>query len=146
VKIGLTLIRCGRCGKRHSNPFGHVCVTRMDRKRKPGATKLKIGVAAKCGRCGKPYGRNPLAHRCVTHTDWKKRRRKAEKAAKAKRPPRAQHDYQACRDGDCQRVACKAWKEAWEEGEREGYEKGHAAGCRDGYATGYAVGVAANAN
>ena len=31
MKIKGALFRCGRCRKTYSNPFGHVCVTRLDR-------------------------------------------------------------------------------------------------------------------
>jgi hypothetical protein len=39
----------------------------------------------------------------------------------------AQHRYQACRDRDCERTACTAWREAYEEGFAEGFAAGAAA-------------------
>lgn len=46
------------------------------------------------------------------------------------------HPYQACRDRECERYACRAWKEAWREayaeGLREGYRQGYDAGYPDG--------------
>jgi hypothetical protein len=47
---------------------------------------------------------------------------------------RTQHDYRRCRDEDCQRYACRIY--------REGYEAGYAAGHAAGYATGEAAGYA----
>jgi hypothetical protein len=41
---------------------------------------------------------------------------------------RTQHRYQACRDEDCQRFACRVWKEGY----RAGYGAGHAAGRAEG--------------
>lgn len=35
-----------------------------------------------------------------------------------------QHPYQACRDPQCERYACRVWKEAWAEAYREGREDG----------------------
>ena len=31
-----------------------------------------------------------------------------------------QHDYHACRDQECERYACRIWKEAWARGLRDG--------------------------
>src|SRR6266516_4641915 len=73
-KISVGLARCGRCGKRYSNPLTHVCVVRMDRKTKPKRSlKPKASVAlVTCGTCGKPYA-NPLTHVCQVRTDFKRR-------------------------------------------------------------------------
>jgi flagellar biosynthesis/type III secretory pathway protein FliH len=49
---------------------------------------------------------------------------------------RQQHDYRRCRDEDCQRYACRIWRE----GIREGYQRGAAAGYAQGHAAGYAEG------
>jgi flagellar biosynthesis/type III secretory pathway protein FliH len=46
-----------------------------------------------------------------------------------------QHRYQACRDRDCERIACAAWRE----GREEGYTDGHAEGFAEGYAAGAAA-------
>ena len=40
-----------------------------------------------------------------------------------------QHRYQSCRDGDCERIACVAWREARAEGYDEGYQDGYRAGA-----------------
>ncbi len=135
-KLSVGLVRCGRCGKRHNNPLTHTCVVRMDRKTKPKRSlKPKASVAlVTCGTCGKPYA-NPLTHVCAVKTDFKRRlaadqKRKAaeakrQAAARRKRPPaKPAHSYRACRDAECGRQACEAWREAWQ----EGYE----AGVRDG--------------
>ena len=42
-----------------------------------------------------------------------------------------QHPYQACRDPDCERYACRVWKEAFEEGYDDGYRQGYDDGIRD---------------
>jgi flagellar biosynthesis/type III secretory pathway protein FliH len=55
---------------------------------------------------------------------------------------RTQHDYRRCRDEDCQRFACRVYKEGYragyDAGEAEGYVKGHAAGYAEGYLAGQA--------
>jgi hypothetical protein len=135
MKLSFTVVRCGACGKPRG--LAHVCVTRLDRKRKPGRTRVKPSLTARCGRCGKRMG-NPLRHRCVTRTDFRRRKAAAAKArrdaARAARrreaATRPRHEYQACGDGDCQRAACQAWREGCE----EGFAQGHAAGFAEGRA------------
>jgi hypothetical protein len=131
LKIKGALFHCGRCRKSYSNPFGHVCITRLDRKAPAGKTKLAPKVTAtagKCGTCGKPRG---LLHTCTVKTDFKQRRAAAKKAA------RPAHLYEACRDTDCQRPACRAFKEGRDEGREEGHREGYSSGHEDGYAEGY---------
>jgi flagellar biosynthesis/type III secretory pathway protein FliH len=54
---------------------------------------------------------------------------------------RTQHRYQTYRDEDCQRFACRVYREGY----RDGYGAGHAAGYADGHADGYEAGYAAGA-
>lgn len=75
--VKLSLLRCGTCGKRYSNPARHVCRTRLDRKPRKGRTKVKPQLAFTCGTCGKATS-NPLTHTCRVRTDF--RRRKAAHA------------------------------------------------------------------
>jgi hypothetical protein len=139
VKLRGALFQCGRCRKRYSNPFGHRCVTRLDRKTPAGKTKLavKLGLSAgTCGKCHRPVG-NPITHKCTVRTDFRKRAAKAKKdAAAAKRKARPQHPRAAqCPDGDCQRAACAAY--------REGRERGFEDGFEDGFDKGFIAGMAA---
>jgi flagellar biosynthesis/type III secretory pathway protein FliH len=53
-----------------------------------------------------------------------------------------QHDYHACRDQECERYACRVWKEAWREAYREGLEDGYRQGYDAGYREGYRIGFA----
>jgi hypothetical protein len=130
VKLNVSLIKCGRCGKRYSNPLTHVCVTRMDRK--PSARKTKVGpkLVVKCS-CGAPLG-NPLTHRCVTRTDFKKRA--AEKPAPRPKPSGNAHEYAACEDDDCPRFQCRVYKEGRSDGRTEGWTAGYAIGFPEGMA------------
>jgi hypothetical protein len=137
LKLGGALFHCGRCRKSYSNPFGHVCVERLDRAPRTGRTRLapKITASAgKCPQCGKPRG-NPLTHTCTTRTDFKKRQAAAKKAARAKKPARPVHLYETCQDEECKRIPCLAYRE----GRQEGYEEGH----QDGYGEGFPDGMAA---
>jgi hypothetical protein len=61
-------------------------------------------------------------------------------ARRAKKAARPVHLYEACRDTDCQRLACRAFKEGREEGHREGYRDGHQDGYTDGHLDGYTEG------
>jgi hypothetical protein len=166
MKIGVGLIRCGRCGQRYSNPLSHACAGR-----RRGRTKVKpkLSLLSSCPRCGKQD--NPLTHVCSNSGDFRKRQRAAarrqaaaerkakraeqrakvneriadakraerhranqrvlrerEKAAervrkaRASRPPsrkpgRPKHDYRNCRDHDCTRIACEAYREGIEDGQ-----------------------------
>ena len=49
---------------------------------------------------------------------------------------RTQHRYQTCRDEDCQRYACRIYREGYD----NGYGAGHAAGETNGHAAGHAEG------
>ena len=150
LRIKGALFHCGRCGKSYSNPFGHVCVTRLDRAPRTGRARLALKVtvsAGKCPKCHRAMG-NPLPHTCTTRTDFRKRLAAQKKAdAAARRKARPAHLYEACQDADCQRLACRAWKEGRQEGDREGYERGdedgHRRGYREGYDRGFPDGIAA---
>jgi flagellar biosynthesis/type III secretory pathway protein FliH len=58
---------------------------------------------------------------------------------------RAQHRYQTCRDEDCQRFACRVYREGYEAGYGAGHAAGYAAGEAAGYAAGYGEGYASGA-
>ena len=58
---------------------------------------------------------------------------------------RTQHRYQTCRDEDCQRYACRIYREGYDNGyagHAAGETKGHAAGHAEGWNAGYAAGAA----
>jgi hypothetical protein len=123
VKARGALFRCGRCGKSYSNPFGHECVTRLDRRAPAGKTGLapKFGLSATCGGCGRAMG-NPLTHTCATRTDFKRRAANARKAARKARPEHPRPS--ACQDRDCKRATCAAYREGRQDGHQDGYDEG----------------------
>src|SRR5215472_14964721 len=51
------------------------------------------------------------------------------------------HLYQTCRDEDCQRFACRVYREGFEAGHAAGFAAGYSAGYSAGYADGYADGA-----
>ena len=59
---------------------------------------------------------------------------------------RTQHRYQTCRDEDCQRYACRIYREGYDNGYGAGHAagetKGHTAGHAEGWNAGYAAGAA----
>jgi hypothetical protein len=119
LKLGFAggTFRCGRCRRRYSNPFSHVCAGRGK-----GPSKLapKLSVSTKCPSCGKSYA-NALTHVCGIKSDFKKRSAadtKAKKAALVKAKP--QHRYSACRDGDCRRIGCEAFRVGYDDGFADG--------------------------
>jgi hypothetical protein len=153
VKLNVSLIKCGRCGKRYNNPLTHVCVTRMDRKTPVRPSKIGAKLTVKCGRCGRALG-NPLTHRCVTRTDFRKRKRAAAKGHSRPASTGNAHEPAECKDDDCPRYGCKMYKQGYEAGYADGhgagygagrvqgYVEGHADGRTEGYAEGYADGAA----
>jgi hypothetical protein len=118
VKIQFSLIKCGRCGKRYSNPLTHTCIVRMDRRTPVRSSSVGPKLQVKCGRCGKPLG-NPLTHTCHVKTDFKRRKREHERRQKAASRPAAtgnKHDYTACTDPDCHLYVCRIYKEGFSDG------------------------------
>lgn len=144
MKLSVSLIKCGRCGKRYSNPLTHVCVVRMDSKRRPAATKASPKLKVTCSRCGKPLG-NPLTHTCHVKTDFKARKARFEKQQKARSRPApsgSKHDYRECADPDCHVYICRIYKEGRADGKDEGFGSGYDEGWVKGYAEGYPDGIA----
>jgi hypothetical protein len=114
LRMNVSLVKCGTCGKRYSNPLTHTCVTTRARRR---PSQIAPRLTYDCPRCGKP-ATNPLTHVCKTRSDFRRRladqkRRQAreKRARRSKRPARPQHDYHSCTDPDCQRRACQAYRE-----------------------------------
>ena len=143
----LTVV-CGRCGKPRTG-LRHDCVSNSKRK----ATVKPAITFGTCGKCRKPIG-NPLTHTCAPNSDFKRRKARAAKRAKAREREKARqkrqadkHDYQTCRDDDCPRSLCVAYKTGWKHGYREGFKDGYGAGYgaghADGYQSGFAAGLAA---
>jgi hypothetical protein len=58
---------------------------------------------------------------------------------------RTQHRYQTCRDEDCQRFACRVYREGFRAGHGAGYASGYRDGEAAGYSTGYGEGYSAGA-
>jgi hypothetical protein len=54
-----------------------------------------------------------------------------------------QHRYARCKDRDCERLPCVAYKDGYQDGYDDGYEDGYGAGYSAGEAAGYAAGYAA---
>jgi flagellar biosynthesis/type III secretory pathway protein FliH len=53
---------------------------------------------------------------------------------------RTQHRYQTCRDEDCQRYACRVYREGYANGKEAGKAEGRAAGLAEGYSKGHTAG------
>ena len=124
-------VTCGRCGQ-HRELIGHVCVVRSGRAaRRSSAPKLKLDFG-KCQTCKKTVG-NPLTHVCAPRSDFKKRKRAADRP---KKKPREQHDYQLCKDDSCKRTMCVAFKAGWRGGYQDGWKDGYDLGYKQGHEDG----------
>lgn len=131
VKPKLSVVAsCPSCGKQGS-PLTHVCSNRGDfAKRQRTAGRRKAAAERKARRDEQRRRTNErvaAARRAERQKAAERLRREqaraAErvKAAKAKaRPPRKpgrpRHDYRTCRDHDCERVACEAYREGVADG------------------------------
>ena len=117
LRMAASLMKCGQCGKRYSNPLTHVCYN--PRGRGP-RLQVKPRITVDCPSCRKPVT-NPLTHVCKIRTDFKKRlaeqkkQQRAAKRAKA-RAEAAKHDYHSCRDPGCERRMCLAYREGYDDG------------------------------
>jgi hypothetical protein len=129
TKINVGLIQCGKCGKRYSNPLNHTCYVRRQRGKTRVKPKLNVTLGT-CGKCGKAYG-NPLTHVCKDFKGRAEAQRKqaaerrkeaAERRKEAERsgPKRQTHNYVTCRDPDCERKTCEAFRDGY----RDGFEDG----------------------
>jgi hypothetical protein len=119
---------CSRCGK----PRGltHTCFSNS---RRTATIKPSISFG-KCPTCRKPIG-NPLTHVCAPKSDFKARKKRAAKQQKARDREKArkkrlaeQHPYESCRDDQCKRPMCVAYRTGWHEGETAGFDAGFQAG------------------
>jgi flagellar biosynthesis/type III secretory pathway protein FliH len=56
-----------------------------------------------------------------------------------------QHRYQTCTDEDCQRFACRVYRQGYADGYADGYAGGEATGYAAGYTEGHSDGYTAGA-
>jgi hypothetical protein len=156
LKIRPPAVQCGDCGKPRRPGERHTCVIRLDRRARPGGTKVRAASAGlwSCPDCGKPG--NPFTHRCVKRTDFARRKADAEKqrkaeerkrAAEARKKQRRKRDEHPapdeCLDEDCPRYGCAWFRRGYERGVADGSAAGYSAGHAAGYAEGEAAGQAA---
>ena len=122
-------VTCGRCGKPRTG-IRHDCVSSSNRK-----TTLKPSVNfGKCPTCKKTIT-NPLTHVCVVKGGFKRAKSKAAKREKERAREKArkkrqagQHPFESCRDDQCKRPQCVAYRTGWHQGEAAGFESGFDAG------------------
>jgi hypothetical protein len=81
--------------------------------RKPARDAVRRASSHWCPECQR---RADPFHVCVTKTDFKQRRRQAERVTRRRSrakgtTQRQAHDYRSCADRRCQRTACIAYRE-----------------------------------
>ncbi len=167
IRVRPVLGGCSRCGKqyggRNGNPLTHVCRPRAgDFRKRKTAYRRKVQAAARVK--ARTAGRDKQSAKIAAVRERERQRSRAQiarlkasyelrlTAAKAKagqqhkspaRPRRPPHEYQSCRDKDCQRPVCVAFKEGYRDGHRDGYREGFEQGWQQGYAKGYTDGYGA---
>lgn len=117
------LFRCGSCGKDYSNPLGHACSGGGDfakrRRRQKGSERRAAETSSRKARRQKEIDARKA--RREREDDARRDRRSKEnaaatarkkKAASSRGAPRSQaHDWARCRDADCERAVCEAYRE-----------------------------------
>jgi hypothetical protein len=144
------LFTCGTCGKGYSSPLGHTCSGGGDLAKRRRAAGRAAAVAKRKQEAAERRARERARIAEVRKTERararervaaarKTEREKAKARAAKKRPassgPRpARHEYASCRDADCERAACEAYRDGRATGYAEGEEAGYRAGYTDGSA------------
>jgi hypothetical protein len=127
---GHPLFRCGACGKSYNSPLGHVCGNKGDfGKRRRAKQRADRAAAAKQKRAAvrkRTAERVAAARKAeqgraaarVSATRKRERARAEARVARARasgaraaRRPASKHDYRNCRDHDCERAICEAYRE-----------------------------------
>ena len=137
------VVTCGRCGKPRT-AIRHDCVVSSGRAAGRRATLKPQVTFGKCATCKKPVG-NPLTHVCKPKSDFKASKSRAAKKAKAAERAKArkkrqaeQHPFESCRDDQCKRPQCVAYRAGWHEGHFQGFDEGYRAGYTAGFQDGLA--------
>ena len=100
-------VKCKACGKRYVNPLTHACAPKSDfKQRKAAAERQRKREAARARRKAAAERRKAAAAA----------RRKKARARPSAPSSRAQHDYRTCRDGECARHACAAYRDGYADG------------------------------
>ena len=127
------VITCGRCCKPRTG-IRHDCIVSSGRAARRKATLKPQITFGKCETCKKPLG-NPLTHVCKPKSDFKARKSRAAKQAKERERAKArkkrqaeQHPFESCRDDQCKRPQCVAYRTGWHQGEAAGFDAGFDAG------------------
>lgn len=116
------LFTCGTCHKGYNSPFGHTCSQGGDfaarRRRETASQRRARETAARRARRQREDDARK-ARRAKENEAARARKRKA-----AARPARPAHEYQRCRDEDCQRIGCVAYRDGLEVGDERGHARG----------------------
>jgi hypothetical protein len=163
IKLAPVIGGCARCGKtyggRNGNPLTHVCRPRdgdFRRRKTERQRKIRAAARAKTRTAERDKQREKIAavrarerqrsRAQIARLKAAYERRLAAERAKAKtkhqappksKPRRPPHEYQSCRDKNCQRPVCVAFKEGYREGDRDGFRRGFDLGWRRGFDLGW---------
>ena len=113
-------VRCPHCGERYTNRLTHVCVAKTDfRQRKRAAERdARRRAAAAKRRAQQERARQRRRDAAARRRAASAARRRAASTRMRTAGPPGQHSYRACRDEDCERYACRVYREGVETGER----------------------------
>lgn len=103
-------VECPKCRKRYTNPLAHTCAVSTDfKRRKAAAARAEKRDAARARR-------KAAADRRKAAAAERRRKAREKRPAAARRPAtRQSHDYRLCRDEECPRHACRAYRDGLED-------------------------------
>lgn len=102
MKTGRT---CGTCGRRYANPFTHTCTVKTDYKKRKRQQVRKAATAERRKRRKAAAARRKAAAKA----------RKSAARTRPRRPRPPAHDYRTCRDQECERYGCRAYRQGIED-------------------------------
>lgn len=110
-------VECPKCRKRYANPLAHTCAVSTDFKRRRAAAaraekhdreRQRRRESAARRRETARARRKAAADRRKAAAAERRRKARAKRPAPARKPA---HDYRLCRDEECARHACRAYRD-----------------------------------
>jgi hypothetical protein len=127
----------GTCGRRYRNPITHTCTVKTDFKQRVTAQARAAATAEKRKKAAAVRAKEVAARRARRAREdaaRKTRRQREDEARKARRAKAAKpaaarsrptHPRpSACRDADCERPVCLAYRDGFEDGAHSAGESG----------------------
>jgi hypothetical protein len=114
-------VECPKCHKRYANPLTHTCAVSTDFKRRKAAAaraekrererQRRRESAARRRETARARRKAAADRRRAAAAERRRKAREKRRAPARKPPARQAHDYRLCRDEECARHACRAYRD-----------------------------------